>query len=162
MEALKAIVPTVIVLCLGIWLWYRPYYRVGTGASFARKRSDPENWYVAAIRPDSPIARAGIQVGDKVLAVNGHQLGGLSLRQARKFEPRYLGELMRYTIVRGSGMPRTIKCEAAYVLWPISEVESAGGYIDSTRVTTGMTVSRTRNVKYPSSRLADHTIDASL
>ncbi len=73
----------------------------------APTESEPPGFLLQSPNPASQLARAGLQGGDLVLAVDGHQVCGRQEVQDA-LRKRKLGEEVRFLIRRGSNAPREL------------------------------------------------------
>jgi hypothetical protein len=71
----------------------------------APTESEPPGFVLQSPRPESELARAGVQSGDLILAVDGHQVHGRVEVQAA-LRKRTLGDEVRFLTQRGSESPR--------------------------------------------------------
>jgi carboxyl-terminal processing protease len=75
----------------------------GIGASIANYTSDgTTDTFVTSTFPDSPASRAGLQFGDKIVAVNGIQMRGKSSFYVREQIRGEKGKIVRMTIERAA------------------------------------------------------------
>lgn len=73
---------------------------------------------IALVLPDTPAARAGLQVGDAVLAVDGTPMGA---EDGQRLASQLRGAVespVRLTIQRGDGAPREVSMTRAYLIEP--------------------------------------------
>lgn len=89
--------------------------------------TESEGVDVLAVLPDTPAVLAGLEVGDRIIAVDGESVLGLTVRQvvARLRGP--IGSQVALTVLRGTNAQRelTLSVNRAYVIAPtvLSEVE---------------------------------------
>ncbi len=79
------------------------YVRGWSGLDLTRTGT---GWTVKELEGISPARQAGMRVGDEVLAVNGREIQGLTLRQADMLIAGLSGRPLRVTLRRGKAMGR--------------------------------------------------------
>ncbi len=169
------------ILLLGIFLlgrigWRRfisldrSHLRYSPGIEVSFLKSAPKVWLVSGVHPSSSAFRSGIRPGDELLEISGNGVYGTTRRElARLLRPRR-ASTVRLTVKAADGSIQDHQCDFEDLEWPLAAKDRLQSSTlspsllvsDSTRMTNGMTVSRTSNVKYPSHGLTEETIDSSL
>lgn len=92
----------------------------GIGASIANfTRGAVTDTYVIATYPGSPAARAQFRFGDKIVAINGEKMTGLSSDDVRDKIRGGVGSIIRMTIERASDLrTQTLELRRAHVPQP--------------------------------------------
>ncbi len=149
----------------------RPHLRYSPGIEVAFWASRPDVWVISGIHPESPAFRAGLRLGDELMAVNGHLIHGVARSRVEKLlrSPSNGSALFTVRSVH-SGAVMDHCCSYEYLEWPLSakdRLESSRVsppllVSGSTRMTNGMVVSRRTKTKHATHRLTDGTIDSSL
>ena len=92
------------------------------------KRAGGE-WSVRALRGVSPALRAGVQIGDEVLSVDGRRIGSLSRLQVKALTSGLLGKPLRVSLRRGQG--GTTRTKELNVSWtPLDEFSAPRDALD--------------------------------
>lgn len=68
---------------------------------------------IDSVKPASPAAAAGLQVGDAIVAAQGIPVAGSKADVLKAAVDRKVGESLRFMIVRGTAKPREVTLVAA-------------------------------------------------
>ncbi|WP_081422588.1 PDZ domain-containing protein [Xanthomonas cannabis] len=68
---------------------------------------------IDGIKPASPAAAAGLQVGDAIVSAQGVPVAGSKADVLKAAVTRKVGETLRFVIVRGAAKPREVTLVAA-------------------------------------------------
>ncbi|WP_343237487.1 PDZ domain-containing protein [Xanthomonas sp. NCPPB 1067] len=68
---------------------------------------------IDAVKPASPAAAAGLQVGDAIVSAQGIPVAGSKADVLKSALDRKVGETLRFMIVRGTAKPREVTLVAA-------------------------------------------------
>ncbi|MEC5077987.1 PDZ domain-containing protein [Xanthomonas oryzae] len=68
---------------------------------------------IDAVKPASPAATAGLQVGDAIVSAQGIAVAGSKADVRKQAVNRKVGETLRVVIVRGAAKPREVTLVAA-------------------------------------------------
>ncbi|MFO3703936.1 PDZ domain-containing protein [Xanthomonas codiaei] len=68
---------------------------------------------IDSVKPASPAAAAGLQVGDAIVAAQGIPVAGSKADVLKTAVDRKVGESLRFMIVRGTAKPREVTLVAA-------------------------------------------------
>lgn len=75
--------------------------RYGIGALVYVKPKEPHGFFIGGLLPKGPAARAGLRVGDQILAIDGHTVSGLSAVQVVRLLVSKSPGKVRFSIRRG-------------------------------------------------------------
>ena len=116
------------------WQAYQLYSAnqyVGLGVQID-KDADTGGLKITGVTPDTPAETAGLAVGDIILAINGTDITGMTVGDARSFIEENIGQTVQLTIQNSSGNQSTVSvnCEVIYSS-PVSyEMQSGNiGYV---------------------------------
>ncbi|WP_343243256.1 PDZ domain-containing protein [Xanthomonas nasturtii] len=73
----------------------------------------PTSVKIDGIKPASPAAAAGLQVGDAIVSAQGIPVAGSKADVLKAAVNRKVGETLRFVIVRGAAKPREVTLVAA-------------------------------------------------
>ncbi|KLD69860.1 PDZ domain-containing protein [Xanthomonas pisi] len=68
---------------------------------------------IDSVKPASPAATAGLQVGDAIVSAQGIPVAGSKADVLKQAVNRKVGEILRLVIVRGAAKPREVTLVAA-------------------------------------------------
>ncbi|UXA55377.1 PDZ domain-containing protein [Xanthomonas prunicola] len=68
---------------------------------------------IDSVKPASPAATAGLQVGDAIVSAQGITVAGSKADVLKQAVNRKVGQTLRFVIVRGAAKPREVKLVAA-------------------------------------------------
>lgn len=68
---------------------------------------------IDSVKPASPAATAGLQVGDAIVSAQGIPVAGSKADVLKQAVNRKVGETLRFVIVRGAAKPREVTLVAA-------------------------------------------------